>query len=314
MSDPAREFLQARLLLRRCAPPDGPAGATPRRAAGRAARSACSPARPMRRASCSTRCAMATRSGVTAAAAAVGVGARRSATKSQMVKSVSCPTPDTTGSADSNTARATTSSLNAHRSSIEPPPRPTISTSTSARVVGGADRLRDVRRGAVALHGGRDRGRRGGGPAAAQRRQDVAQCGGARRRHDADGARIEAGRALARRGEPAGRLELGLQLREFLVQRADARETHVLDVELEFAARLVDRRRRAHLHLQAVAQRERDVLRLLAEEHAAHLRLRVLQVEVAMAGRGAREIRNLAADPDQAQVPFDDEPRRRHEQ
>ena len=73
------------------------------------------------------------RSGTTSVAAPVGVAARTSATKSQIVKSVSWPTAETTGSADAWTACATTSSLNAHRSSIEPPPRPTISTSTSAR-------------------------------------------------------------------------------------------------------------------------------------------------------------------------------------
>jgi len=55
-------------------------------------------------------------------------------TKSQIVKSTSCPTADMTGTRELNTARATTSSLNAHKSSSEPPPRPTINTSTSCRV------------------------------------------------------------------------------------------------------------------------------------------------------------------------------------
>ncbi len=67
----------------------------------------------------------------TVSAAADGVGARRSATKSAMVVSVSWPTAEMTGTGDATIARATTSSLNAQRSSIDPPPRPTMMTSTS---------------------------------------------------------------------------------------------------------------------------------------------------------------------------------------
>ena len=68
----------------------------------------------------------------TSSAAADGVGARRSATKSAMVKSVSWPTAEITGTRQPAMARATRSSLNAHRSSMEPPPRPTITTSRSS--------------------------------------------------------------------------------------------------------------------------------------------------------------------------------------
>src|SRR5439155_740617 len=60
-----------------------------------------------------------------------GVGARRSATKSAIVKSTSWPTPEITGAFEATIARATTSSLKAQRSSSEPPPRPTMITSTS---------------------------------------------------------------------------------------------------------------------------------------------------------------------------------------
>ena len=66
----------------------------------------------------------------TISAAADGVGARRSATKSAIVMSVSCPTAEMTGTGQLAIARATISSLNAHRSSIDPPPRPTMTTST----------------------------------------------------------------------------------------------------------------------------------------------------------------------------------------
>jgi len=47
-----------------------------------------------------------------------------------IVTSVSWPTAETTGTGTRAIARATISSLNAQRSSIEPPPRPTITTST----------------------------------------------------------------------------------------------------------------------------------------------------------------------------------------
>ena len=52
-------------------------------------------------------------------------------TKSAIVKSVSCPTADIIGIFELNIALAVISSLNAHKSSILPPPRPTISVSTS---------------------------------------------------------------------------------------------------------------------------------------------------------------------------------------
>ena len=89
----------------------------------------------------------------TSSAAADGVGARRSATKSAIVKSVSWPTAETTGTRTAAMARATASSLNAHRSSIEPPPRPTITTSTSGTRADARDAPRAISaRRAVALH------------------------------------------------------------------------------------------------------------------------------------------------------------------
>ena len=69
--------------------------------------------------------------GTAISAAADGVGALKSATKSAIVKSVSCPTADIIGIFELNIALAVISSLNAHRSYILPPPRPTISVSTS---------------------------------------------------------------------------------------------------------------------------------------------------------------------------------------
>ena len=88
----------------------------------------------------------------TISAAADGVGARRSATKSAIVTSVSWPTAEMTGTGDAAIARATISSLNAHRSSIDPPPRPTITTSTPAHLPIALMRARRRRRRALALH------------------------------------------------------------------------------------------------------------------------------------------------------------------
>ncbi len=45
--------------------------------------------------------------------------------------STSCPTAEITGTLDPAMARATISSLKAQRSSMEPPPLPTMITSTS---------------------------------------------------------------------------------------------------------------------------------------------------------------------------------------
>ena len=154
--------------------------------------------------------------------------------------------------------------------------------------------------------------------AAGQRRESVVRISRkrrrARRRDDADRARIGRERALALGSEPAGGLELRLQPRELLVERADAGEPDVVDVELEFAARLVDRGRRANFDAQPVVEGEPDVLRPLPEHDAAHLRLRILEIEIAVAGCGAGEIGNLAADPHEPEVPFDEQPHRRNEQ
>ena len=239
----------------------------------------------------------------------MGVGARASATKSQIVKSVSWPTPDTIGMRRfEHRAR--------HDLLVERPQvldrsaaaRDDQHVDFGARVRRG-DRLRDLGGGALALHRGRIEDHGNGRPPAPQRRQDVAERRGAQRRHDADGARKRRQRALALRGEPAGRREPRFQALESLVQRADAGEAHGLDVELELAARFVDRCGGADLDGEPVLQRESGELGLLPEEHAAHLRRAVLQIEIAVARGGAREIGDFARHPDEAQMPLDDESR-----
>ena len=68
--------------------------------------------------------------GTAISAAADGVGATLSATKFVSVTSVSCPTAAIIGILELNIALTTISSLNAQRSSKDPPPLPTIITST----------------------------------------------------------------------------------------------------------------------------------------------------------------------------------------
>jgi hypothetical protein len=135
----------------------------------------------------------------------------------------------------------------------------------------------------------------------------------ARRGDDADRPREARQRALARRGEPAVGLQARFEPREALVKRADAREPYAVHRELEFALRVVDRRRRPHLDAQAVFQGEVDVLRAQAEQHAAHLRLRILQIEVAMAGAGPAEVADLAGDPGEAELALEEQACLRHQ-
>ena len=120
-------------------------------------------------------------------------------------------------------------------------------------------------------------------------------------------ARGYRGSARLRSGanQPGG-VETRLQPRKLLVERAQSRQPHRLDVELEFAARLVDRRGGPHFDLLAVLEREIGELGLVPEEDAAHLRLGVLEIEVAVAGRRADEVRDLPRHPDEAQVALDD--------
>ena len=77
-------------------------------------------------------CVISELSGNMSSAAALGVATEKLAAKSRIVESVSCPTALTTGFSHFITARASSSELKGSRSSFEPPPRPTIMTSTSS--------------------------------------------------------------------------------------------------------------------------------------------------------------------------------------
>src|SRR5690606_23634399 len=85
-----------------------------------------------------------------------------------------------------------------------------------------------------------------------------------------------------------------LQLHEAPPQIAGARAAHVLDAELELAARFVEARQRPDLDVIAIARHEVNVARPAAEHHAANLGARVLQREVPVPAGGPRDVRQFA--------------------
>jgi hypothetical protein len=103
--------------------------------------------------------------------------------------------------------------------------------------------------------------------------------------------------ALGRRLEQALLLQAVLQPHEAFVQRPEARLAHRLDGELEAPARFVQRGEGAHFHLGAVAQLPVEPGKAAAEHDAVHLRPAVFQREIAMAGRRARQVGQLAPYP-----------------
>ncbi len=207
----------------------------------------------------------------TISAAADGVGARRSATKSAIVTSVSWPTAEIVGTGQPAIARATTSSLKAQRSSIEPPPRPTMTTSTPLHLGDRPEPARDVERRAVALHARRPNHDVRVGVAAAQHLDDVAHGGAVERGDDADLAGQGRQRTLARLVEEAFGREPLLQLVEGELQRAEAFRLEVLADDLILALRVVDADAPARDDAQAVLRLEAKQPQRRAEHHALDL-------------------------------------------
>ena len=157
-----------------------------------------------------------------------------------MVKSVSWPTAEITGTGHAAIARATTSSLKAQRSSIDPPPRPTITTSTPGTRAMRGEPPRHVGRGPLALHARRPDDEVRVRIAGAQHGHDVAHGRAIERRDDPDLARQEGQRALARRREQALGLEPPLQLLEGDLQGACARRLEPVADDLVLALDVVD--------------------------------------------------------------------------
>jgi hypothetical protein len=92
------------------------------------------------------------------------------------------------------------------------------------------DGRRDLESRPVALHRRRIQDHRQCWHPALERRQDVGERRGARRRDKADRARESRQRTLALCAEPTGGLELGLESGELLVARADTRQPHGFDI------------------------------------------------------------------------------------
>ena len=109
--------------------------------------------------------------------------------------------------------------------------------------------------------------------------------------------------ALARGLEQSLACELLLQLLEPPAQRAFAGLLQVLDDQLEFAARLVQAHAAAREHRMPSRGGKRTQHDCAAEHRAADLRAVVLEREIPVAGGGAREIRDLALDPERAAGP-----------
>ena len=180
----------------------------------------------------------------TSSAAAEGVGARRSATKSAIVKSASWPMPVMIGISDAAIARATTSSLNAQRSSSEPPPRADDEHVCKFRAIEIIHGRCDFLRGAFTLHFHGIEAHVRIGKAALQHAQNVANRRARGRRDDADAQRQNWERLFARFVEEAFVLQTFFQLLEGELQSAEADRLDIRDIDLIFAAHVVDAERR----------------------------------------------------------------------
>ncbi len=109
---------------------------------------------------------------------------------------------------------------------------------------------------------------------------------------------------LALGAEQAFVAELGFQRIECQAQRTITGRFNRIENQLIVAAAFKQRNFAAHLDLQAVLERLTHTRRALPEQRAAYLRPRVLQREVHMARGRAREVGDLALDPDAAEHVF----------
>ncbi|MCW0466403.1 hypothetical protein NB705_003476 [Xanthomonas sacchari] len=157
----------------------------------------------------------------------------------------------------------------------------------------------DLRRGAVALDQARQDVHLQQRHAPAEHAQHVAHRGAAGRGDDRQ-APHEAGQgALALAGEQAFGGEPGLELLERPAQRAFAGFLQMIQHQLVVAARFVQGQAPARQHPQAFARHEPQPLALGLEHRAAHLRARILQGEIEVAGRGAGDVAQFAFHPGQ---------------
>ncbi len=132
--------------------------------------------------------------------------------------------------------------------------------------------------------------------AAAQDAHYVAHGRAARRGDQADALREHGQRLFARGVEQSFGFEALLQLVEGKLERAESHRLDVLDVNLVFAASLVNADRAADRHVQAVLGTKLQADELLAKADAANLRASVLQREVEMAGLRRMGVRDFSLD------------------
>ena len=199
-------------------------------------------------------------------------------------------------------ARATGSWLNGHRSSADPPPRPTMTTSTPG--------TRPMARTASAISAAAPSPWTRVGPddevdigmAAGEDLDDVAQRRAVERGHDADFRRQRRQRPLARRLEEALGLEFLLQLLERQLQRAESLRLQVVAEQLILALRLVDAEPAARDHAQPVFGLELQVAHGGAIHHRLDLRAAILEREVEVAGVPQPAVGDLSLDPQIAET------------
>ncbi len=175
--------------------------------------------------------------------------------------------------------------------------------------IGHFQRADDLRSGFAALYGSRYQGQLHLRRTAAEYADDVANHRAGRRTDDADALRMRGQRHFAFGTEQAFGAELFLQRIEGQTQRAVTGRLHGVEDQLIVATAFEQRNLAAHLDRQTVLQRLAHARGVLPEQRATHLRAAVLEGEIDVAGRRAREVGDFAFDPDVAEHVFKQHPR-----
>ena len=134
--------------------------------------------------------------------------------------------------------------------------------------------------------------------AARERGQHIAQRCRLERGHDSQGAHNRRRNAFARRLEQPLGFESRLDLEETLEEISGTSLAQGLNIELEFAARLVEPCLRPSLDPVAIGRIERDQLIAPPKHHRSNRCLRILEREVPVTAGGSRQVGDLTAHPD----------------
>src|SRR5256885_13789238 len=137
---------------------------------------------------------------------------------------------------------------------------------------------------------------------AAQDANDVANGGASGRSDESDAARKNRQRFFVFRVEETFGFETFFELIEGKLQRADAERLHAFDVNLIFAALLVDADAAAECYLHAVFHAEFHAAAILLEPNAADLGLFILEREIKMAGLSFAAIGDFAFDAEFGEI------------